>query len=44
MFDVTAAETVELARRCELDLLHLAQREDPHGRPEVSWTYLAFGA
>ncbi|MGE7389557.1 class I SAM-dependent methyltransferase [Streptomyces sp. NPDC004126] len=42
MFAVTARETVDLARECGLDLLHLAEREDPHGRPGVSWTYLGF--
>ncbi|WP_405979306.1 class I SAM-dependent methyltransferase [Streptomyces sp. NBC_00158] len=44
MFAVTAGETVELARTCGLEVLHLAEREDPHGRPGVSWTYLGFGA
>ncbi|MFJ3880572.1 class I SAM-dependent methyltransferase [Streptomyces sp. NPDC090077] len=42
MFAVTAQETVDLARTCGLDLLHRAEREDPHGRPGVSWTYLGF--
>lgn len=40
MFPVTAQETTELARGHGLDLLHYAQREDPHGRPAVSWSYL----
>jgi SAM-dependent methyltransferase len=42
MFPVTAQETTGLARRHGLDFLHHAQREDPHGRPGVSWTYLGF--
>ncbi|MCC5474664.1 class I SAM-dependent methyltransferase [Streptomyces sp. NPDC059680] len=42
MFPVTAQETIDLARRHGLDVLHHAQREDPHGRAGVSWTYLGF--
>ncbi|MGW1164331.1 class I SAM-dependent methyltransferase [Streptomyces sp. NPDC002550] len=42
MFPVTAQETIDLARGHGLDVLHHAQREDPHGRPGVSWTYLGF--
>ncbi|MQY34502.1 hypothetical protein SRB17_24710 [Streptomyces sp. RB17] len=42
MFPVTAQETIGLARGHGLDVLHHAQREDPHGRPGVSWTYLGF--
>ncbi|MEV6117768.1 hypothetical protein AB0L59_36205 [Streptomyces sp. NPDC052109] len=40
MFPVTAQETIGLARRHGLGVLHHAQREDPHGRPGVSWTCL----
>ncbi|WP_433184079.1 class I SAM-dependent methyltransferase [Actinoallomurus sp. CA-150999] len=40
MFPVTAQETIDLAQTCGLDVVHLAEREDPHGRPGVSWTYL----
>lgn len=40
MFPVSAQETVELAQRRALEVVHLAHREDPHGRPGVSWTYL----
>ncbi|WP_424890098.1 class I SAM-dependent methyltransferase [Streptomyces sp. XH2] len=40
MFPVTARETVELARRSGLHVVHHARREDPHGRPGVSWTSL----
>ncbi|MEU9477957.1 class I SAM-dependent methyltransferase [Streptomyces sp. NPDC048191] len=40
MFPVTAQETIDLARRHGLDVLHHARREDPHNRPGVSWTYL----
>ncbi|SEL50237.1 Methyltransferase domain-containing protein [Streptacidiphilus jiangxiensis] len=40
MFAVTAQETIELARKHGLEVLHLAQREDPHARPGVTWTYL----
>ncbi|MFH8789289.1 hypothetical protein [Streptomyces roseoverticillatus] len=40
MFPVTAQETVELARRSGLHVIHHARREDPHGRPGVAWTYL----
>ncbi|GAA4625789.1 hypothetical protein GCM10023196_031340 [Actinoallomurus vinaceus] len=40
MFSVSAEETIDLAQSCGLDVAHLAQREDPHGRPGVTWTYL----
>ncbi|WP_441249318.1 class I SAM-dependent methyltransferase [Kitasatospora sp. McL0602] len=40
MFDVSADETVRLARDHGLDLLHLSERADPHDRPGVSWSYL----
>ncbi|MEU1729159.1 class I SAM-dependent methyltransferase [Nonomuraea sp. NPDC005692] len=41
MFAVSAQETIRLARTHGLDLIHLAERVDPHGRRDVSWTYLA---
>ncbi|MFE0460770.1 class I SAM-dependent methyltransferase [Kitasatospora sp. NPDC058965] len=44
MFDVTAAETVELAAEHGLALLHRAERGDLHGRGGVSWTWLGFAA
>ncbi|WP_223268265.1 class I SAM-dependent methyltransferase [Streptosporangium nondiastaticum] len=40
MFPVTARETVALARRSGLHVVHHARREDPHGRPGVAWTCL----
>ncbi|MDX2591548.1 class I SAM-dependent methyltransferase [Streptomyces sp. WI03-4A] len=40
MFPVSAEETVGLAHSHGLDVLHRARREDPHGRPGVTWTYL----
>ncbi|MEU7642155.1 methyltransferase domain-containing protein [Streptomyces sp. NPDC039016] len=42
MFPVSARETTDLAARCGLDAVHVAEREDPHGRPGVAWTYLGF--
>ncbi|MFD7491050.1 GNAT family N-acetyltransferase [Streptomyces sp. NPDC059832] len=40
MFPVSAQETIELAQRQGLEVVHLAHREDPHGRTDVSWSYL----
>ncbi|MFI0968235.1 class I SAM-dependent methyltransferase [Streptomyces sp. NPDC021080] len=40
MFPVSAEETISLAQSHGLDVVHQAQREDPHGRPGVAWTYL----
>ncbi|MFF2808030.1 class I SAM-dependent methyltransferase [Streptomyces sp. NPDC058000] len=40
MFPVSAQETIDLAGKCGLGVVHLAEREDPHGRPGVAWTYL----
>lgn len=40
MFPVSAQETIDLAQKCGLKVVHLAEREDPHGRPGVGWTYL----
>jgi len=42
MFDVSAQETVGLAGGHGLAVLHLNEREDPHGRAGVRWSYLAF--
>ncbi|PYC84738.1 SAM-dependent methyltransferase [Streptomyces tateyamensis] len=44
MFEVTAAETLALAAEHALTPLHRAERADLHGRPGVSWTWLAFEA
>ncbi|MGW2161924.1 class I SAM-dependent methyltransferase [Nonomuraea sp. NPDC001699] len=44
MFPVSARETIDLARAHDLELIHLAQRVDPHGRQDISWTCLAFQA
>ncbi|MEV4437616.1 class I SAM-dependent methyltransferase [Streptomyces sp. NPDC049577] len=41
MFPVAAEETVALARRCGLEVVHLAEREDAHGRAGVRWTHVA---
>ncbi|WP_457030124.1 class I SAM-dependent methyltransferase [Kitasatospora sp. P5_F3] len=40
MFDVTAHETIELARGHGLSLVHHSEREDPHARRGVRWSYL----
>ncbi|MFJ2899695.1 class I SAM-dependent methyltransferase [Streptomyces sp. NPDC087218] len=40
MFPVSAEETISLARGHGLDVIHETRREDPHGRPGVTWTYL----
>ncbi len=40
MFDVTAHETIELARGHGLSLVHHSEREDPHARLGVRWSYL----
>ncbi|MFF3396138.1 class I SAM-dependent methyltransferase [Streptomyces sp. NPDC002669] len=40
MFPVSAEETISLARGRGLDVIHETRREDPHGRPGVTWTYL----
>lgn len=40
MFDVTADETVGLARAHGLHLVHRSERADPHGRPGVRWSNL----
>ncbi|MGG2464183.1 class I SAM-dependent methyltransferase [Streptomyces sp. RGM 3693] len=40
MFPVSAQETIDRAVKCGLGVVHLAEREDPHGRPGVAWTYL----
>ncbi|MFF8271976.1 class I SAM-dependent methyltransferase [Streptomyces sp. NPDC016562] len=42
MFPVSAEETIRLAHNHGLDVVHEAQREDPHGRFGVAWTYLGF--
>ncbi|MFJ1702502.1 class I SAM-dependent methyltransferase [Kitasatospora sp. NPDC088346] len=41
MFDVSADETVALARRHGLDVVHLGERADLHGRHGVHWSHLA---
>ncbi|WP_228989375.1 bifunctional 2-polyprenyl-6-hydroxyphenol methylase/3-demethylubiquinol 3-O-methyltransferase UbiG [Streptomyces sp. DH8] len=40
MFNVSAHETIELARSHGLSVVHLSEREDPHGRQGVRWSYL----
>ncbi|MGW2815973.1 class I SAM-dependent methyltransferase [Streptomyces sp. NPDC001415] len=40
MFAVSAAETIALAGEHGLKAVHHAEREDPHGREGVTWTYL----
>lgn len=40
MFDVSARETVDLAREHGLEVLHVAHREDPHARAGITWTCL----
>ncbi|MGK4585929.1 class I SAM-dependent methyltransferase [Kitasatospora sp. HPMI-4] len=40
MFNVSAHETIELARGHGLSVVHHSEREDPHGRRGVRWTYL----
>ncbi|WP_439681110.1 class I SAM-dependent methyltransferase [Embleya sp. MST-111070] len=40
MFAVGSDETVRLARHCGLGLVHLSEREDPHGRSGVRWSYV----
>ena len=42
MFDVSAEETEALARAEGLPLVHKSRREDMQGRPDVTWTFLAF--
>ncbi|MFG3052522.1 class I SAM-dependent methyltransferase [Kitasatospora sp. NPDC048239] len=42
MFDVSADETVELARERGLDVLHRTERLDLHNRSGVRWSILAF--
>jgi 2-polyprenyl-3-methyl-5-hydroxy-6-metoxy-1,4-benzoquinol methylase len=40
MFPVSAEETIDLARRCGLEVILLSERNDPHGRQGVTWTSL----
>ncbi|MBX7466747.1 class I SAM-dependent methyltransferase [Streptomyces sp. MAG02] len=40
MFDVSADETVELARGQGLHVVHLSERADLHGRQGVHWSYV----
>ncbi|MDK0524503.1 class I SAM-dependent methyltransferase [Streptomyces sp. ML-6] len=40
MFPVSAEETISLARRHGLEVVHETQRVDLHGRPGVTWTRL----
>lgn len=40
MFDVSAQETVELARGHGLNPVHLSERTDPLGRQGVRWSFL----
>ncbi|WP_246033388.1 class I SAM-dependent methyltransferase [Streptomyces hundungensis] len=40
MFDVSVRETVDLARGHGLRVVHHSEREDPHARHGVRWSYL----
>ncbi len=40
MFDVSVRETVDLARGHGLRAVHHSEREDPHARQGVRWSYL----
>ncbi|MBN6057768.1 class I SAM-dependent methyltransferase, partial [Nonomuraea sp. RK-328] len=40
MFPVSAEETIDLGRAHGLDVIHLAERDDLHGRQDVTWTHL----
>ncbi|WP_258045116.1 bifunctional 2-polyprenyl-6-hydroxyphenol methylase/3-demethylubiquinol 3-O-methyltransferase UbiG [Streptomyces sp. SM11] len=42
MFDVSAAETVRLARTHGLRAVHRGERADLHGRADVRWSRLVF--
>jgi SAM-dependent methyltransferase len=42
MFDVSAAETIELARRSNLNAVYVREREDMLGRADVRWSFVAF--
>jgi SAM-dependent methyltransferase len=41
MFDVSAAETVALAREQGLDVVHLSERDAALGGPDVRWSVVA---
>ena len=38
MFDVSAQETVELARQSDLQVRHVSERQDMFNRNDVSWS------
>jgi len=40
MFDVSAAETIDLARRSNLNAVYLHEREDMLGRVDVRWSFV----
>lgn len=40
MFDVSAQETIELAHAHGLNVVHLSERDDLHGRQDVRWSDL----
>jgi SAM-dependent methyltransferase len=42
MFEVSAGETIALAQKHGLLLVHRSGREDILGRPDVTWTFLGF--
>lgn len=42
MFDVSPDETVSLAQRCGLCVVHRSERDDMLGRRDVTWSILAF--
>lgn len=43
MFEVSADETVELARSHGLDAIHVAERSDMLGRPDIRWAFVVLG-
>lgn len=42
MFDVSAHETIQLARAHGLTVVHHGEREDPHARRGVRWSNLGW--
>ncbi|MFH8371517.1 class I SAM-dependent methyltransferase [Streptomyces sp. NPDC018031] len=44
MFDVSAAETIALAARHGLTVIHHGEHDDPHGRDGVRWSCLGLAA
>jgi hypothetical protein len=42
MFEVTAEETIQLAKDEALSIRFIADDQDHRGRPGITWTRLAF--